>query len=403
MATHKDLFALDLGTTKFCLATLRGGESQVIELIGVSSSGMRRGMVSDFAKAADAINRLLDAGEKQLNCDIRRVVVGIAGSHLHHRVITGTKSLATGRVEQEDLDSLSIQVEQEQGSELREILHCLPLAYRIDTRDAVDNPLGFSGRVLQIDYFVVDADKNYLRDVIRLCNQCGLEVAKLYSEPLASASVTLTDEQKNLGVALADIGGGTTDGVVFVAGRPTAVFTVNIGGAMMTNDLAIGLNLSPEEGERVKQRFGLNSEDQSNTTLEVRDIRGQKKLVSARQIYPVLAARVLELASITTLQLQMFRGRLGAGLILTGGGSTVAGLGPFLERRLGMPVTAALPSSDGLLPMSTNHTEFSPKYATVLGLLNLELSRIRENSHTSRSSWSNRYISQFLTWVRELS
>jgi|GEM_PF-1218008 len=430
MLIPKGLFALDLGTTKFCIGALRespgrvgaNGSSHCLEIIGVPAQGMRRGMVAELQSAKLAINALLDAAEKQLGDDIRRVVVGIAGSHLHSRVVSTSINLVAGSVRDRDIEEISLQVEKTFALEGREILHCVPISYQVDSRPPVENAVGCTGRVLSSEYMVIDADKNYLLDVVKLCNECGLEVARLVSEPFASASVTISDDKKSLGIVLADIGGGTTDGLVFQNGRPCATFTVNVAGTLMTNDLAIGLSLPVEEAERVKVCFGLASHN-DGTSLEVVDTRGQRVLVTWRQVYPILAPRIKEMAILLARNLGPFRGRLGAGIHLTGGGSEVLGLPAFLENLLGVPVSKARPALD-LAALALQHSELSlesktlqkssptkgsvptiyaSKYATVIGLLNLEIGRQAEFRRMRRPSWPGKYLASFANWLRELA
>jgi cell division protein FtsA len=404
----KDLFALDLGTTKFCLAFLKGGargSSSSVEIIGVPAAGMRRGMISDMEQAKQALNTLLECSERQLGIDVRRVVVGIAGSHLQGKVISAAKSLLVGTVHPNDLRDLVNQVESDFQLEERELLHCVPVHYRVDMREPVENPVGFSGRVLNGDFFLIDADKAYLRDVVRLCNQCGLEVSRLVAEPFASASVTVPDERKQLGVVLADIGGGTTDCIVFQKGRPRASFTINVAGSMMTQDLAIGLNLPLDEAERVKILFGLRPKDPT-ATIDVKDLKRSSRTIGWRDALPIFGPRIQELTVMTARHLQPFKGNLGGGLLLTGGGSEVSGLVDYMEDKLAIPVervrpAITLPAGEGQAPSGS--PVFATKYATVIGLLNLEICHAEERKRGRKFGWSSRYISQFVNWLRDLS
>ena len=420
MLIPKGLFALDLGTTKFCIGALRtvpGKNTHAIEIIGVPAQGMRRGMVAELHSAKLAISALLDAAEKQLGDDIRQVVVGIAGSHLHSRVVSSSIPLIAGSVRDKDLTDLTAQIESSFALEGREILHCVPISYQVDNRPQVEQPIGCSGKVLNSEFLIIDADKNYLIDVVKLCNECGLEVVRLVSEPFASASVTVTDDKKNLGVVLADIGGGTTDGLVFQNGRPCATFTVNVAGTLMTSDIAIGLNIPIEEADRVKVCFGLSANN-DGTSLEVMDTRGQRVTVTWKQVYPILAPRLKEMAVLIARNLSPYRGRLGAGIQLTGGGSEVLGIAPFLEKLLHVPVSKSLPTMDlakltlehselnlesGTLQRQTSATIYASKYATVIGLLNLEVGRQAELRRTRRPSWPGKYLAGFANWLRELA
>jgi cell division protein FtsA len=217
----KNLFALDLGTTKFCIAALlwRDGNPR-LEIVDVPAEGMHRGMVADFSKAERCLKELIEKAEKQMDVLMDRIIVGVAGSHLRSHMAEHVIPLNRQSCHPTHLKRLAEEVEAQAEAPFRELLHCVPISYKIDQREEIDNPLGFSGAHLHGRYFIIDSDKDYLKDVIRICNNNGLEVHRLYSEPFASASVSVDDEAKRLGLAIADIGGGTTDGIVFQNGKP---------------------------------------------------------------------------------------------------------------------------------------------------------------------------------------
>jgi cell division protein FtsA len=391
----KNLFALDFGTTKFCLAMVRdtpAGAHLGVDIVSVPADGMRRGMVANIEQA-----------EKQFGADIARVVVGVAGSHLGSRIVTETRTLAGDVVDSKDLQALIDQVEARHGLDGREILHTVPIGFRVDQRETVDDPVGFRGKSLAGDFFLIDADRFYLRDLVELCNESGLQVVRLYSEPFASASVTVPDSFKQLGVACADIGGGTTDGIVFKGGRPIAAFTVNVAGKLMTNDLAIGLSVPPATAETVKLRFGIKPRD--GDAMDVKDIRGQGKTVTGAQVMPILLPRIHELCNMTARSLVPFRGTLGAGLLLTGGGADVKGITDYFQAKLGIPVARARPALGGatLAEDAVDKSAHPPKHATVIGLLNLELCRLGDLQRVRKTSWTNRYLGSLVNWIKELS
>jgi cell division protein FtsA len=214
------------------------------------------------------------------------------------------------------------------------------------------------------------------------------------------------DAFKQLGVAMADIGGGTTDGLVFKGGRPVFAFTVNVAGKHMTNDLAIGLSLSHEVAETVKLRFGVKPRPGDQMT--VTDIRGIEKLVGEADTNPVLLPRLQELSALLARELYPYRGALGAGLLLTGGGADVIGITEYFQSRLHIPVARARPmlsdeDGSGSAEAAMARSPHPTKFATVIGLLNLEIGRLGDLERTRKVSWTNRYIGQFFNWIRELS
>lgn len=404
---YRGIYALDLGTTKFCLARLRShtaGQGVVVETVSVPADGMRRGMIADKEQAKSQLNLLIEQAEKQFQSDVRNVVVGVAGSHLRSTTLSVSMQIAGGSVTQKDLRALAEQAEARVNSDSREILHVISVSYMVDDRPA-NEPLGFNGRNLHGDFFIIDSDKFYLRDIVETCNQVGLQVARLYSEPFASASVTIPDEFKQLGVAVADIGGGTTDGLVFRNGKPAGVFTVNVAGKLMTNDLSIGLSISHAEAENVKIRFGIKPRAQD--TMVVSDIKGQEKIIGGEMVNQILVPRVHELCALIAQDLKPYRGTLGAGLVLTGGGADIRGITEYFQARLRIPVTRAkpvfeygkAPAKDGVLESSPH----APRFATALGLLNLEIGRMIETQKSQKSGWSSRYLGQFINWIKDLS
>ena len=403
----KGLFALDLGTTKFVLATIQespDSSTPSISSVMVPADGMRRGMLANLEQARKALMTLLELAEREFGHDISRVIVGVAGSHLAGQMVTASTSISSGTVGQAEILDLVQKVEAQYDRTDRELLHAVPAGYRVDARESVDDPVGFHGKLLTGDFFLIDADKQYMKDIVDLCNGCGLQVTRLYSEPFASASVTVPDAHKKLGVALADIGGGTTDGVVFKYGRPAAAFTVNVAGKLMTSDLAIGLNVNLDEAEQLKLRFGIRP--RPGDVCEVHDIRGSIRTLGGDDVVRILLPRVHELGVMLANELLPFRGALGSGLLLTGGGAGVQGIAEYFQKRMGIPVDKVKPILTGGKSFDFDSVQKSPhatKLSTVIGLLNLELCRLADLEKNRKLSWTNRYLGQFINWIKELS
>lgn len=389
----KNLFALDLGTTKFCLAALCWhGDKPKLEVVDIPADGMHLGMVSDIARAERCLGELIEKAEKQLNLSIEKVVVGVAGSHL--RAYMATHSIPIGRQNctYRHIQRMIDEVETKEENPFREILHCVPVAYKIDHREEIDNPLGFTGSQLTGRFFVIDSDKDYLKDLIKICNSNGLEVTRLYSEPFASASVSVDEESKQLGIAIADIGGGTTDGIIFQNGKPVHAFTINIAGSMMTKDVAIGLNLSFSEAEKVKHHFGLSflkHQKEPSGTVDPME----------KRVFIILGSRIHELGAHLANELKGFRGLLGGGILLTGGGAQVQEIDQFMADRFKVKVSTRQPHLTEVRPKEDH---VNTRHATALGLLNLELGR-HYSDKNREGSMSRRYLDHFVNWIRELS
>ena len=378
----------------------------MIETVSVEAAGMHRGMLSNMEEASCALAKLLEIGERQFSADIGRVVVGIAGSHLVSKTGLTRVRIPTAKVEPELLSRLAEQIICDQKDALREILHCIPIAYRLDEREWIKYPVGFSGQYLAGEFFLIEADRHYLADVVQLCNQNGLEVKRLIAEPYASAAVTCDIEAKKLGVAIADIGGGTTDGIIFQDEKPVSSFTINIGGKMMTRDLSIGLGLPYAEAEKVKLRYGVGNGHRLDS-MDLSDISGTLREFSENSVYPILAPRIYELTRLLEVQLRAAKVQLGAGLVLTGGGAEIADVCAFMSRVLGIRVTKVEPALHFESPLS-NNAESQPaglasKYATVSGLLYTEFCRQLDEKKLRKNRWAGHYFGQFVNWVKELS
>ncbi len=389
----KNLFALDLGTTKFCIAALMWTQDKPrLKLIDIPADGMHRGMVADFSKAEKCLKELIDKAEKELDVLIDKVIVGVAGSHLRSHLTQHTVMLQRQSCQHRHLKRMLEEVESKEEVPFRELLHCVPVGYRIDQREEVENPLGFSGNEVTGRYFIIDSDKDYLKDLIRICNNNGLEVHRLYSEPFASASVSVDDEAKRLGLAIADIGGGTTDGIVFQNGKPVDAFTINIAGSMMSKDLAVGLGLPIRGAETVKHEHGLQYYGEPRETRHQLD-------PMAKKVFIILGSRIHELGSHLANELKDYRGLLGAGILLTGGGSQVKSIDAFLSDRFRIQVRVQQPQ---IALEGCETLRLTARYATAVGLINLELGRLHA-AEQQHGSWSRRYIDQFVNWIRELS
>ena len=393
------IYALDLGTTKFCIAKYdHQDKMNPIMMTSCPSAGMRRGMLSDFNKVSERLSELVEQAEKKFQADIRHVAVGVAGCHLKGGIVTSSHKIAEPKITQKTLDQLKIKADKNCQIPGRELLHLLPIDYMVDDRTTTTNPLSLSGQKIDSRYFYVDSDQLYLRDILGAVNEAGLEVLNLYAEPFASSCVTVPQKAKDLGIAICDIGGGTTDGIVFTDGSPTSCFTFNIGGLMMTKDIAIGLNLPFEEAEKAKSYFGLSGQKNPHEIL-VTAASGGKKTITGKEVQRILGHRIFEWADALREKLHPYKGRLGSGIYLTGGGSLVLSLSQILEKQFHVPVTTTFPSFGEL----KNNTQFAAKYATVIGLLQLETHKRLEAESIYTNPWKFPFLRQVKSWIKEFS
>ncbi|NRA43548.1 MAG: cell division protein FtsA [Oligoflexales bacterium] len=406
-----NIFALDLGTTKFCFGNLKyntPGCPPSIETISVNAGGMRRGMLTDFDKAKQSLLTLIDIAETEFNTNISKVVVGIAGSHLQSNIFKTKIPVQNQIVKESTLETLKHDAMKQKPSFHKENLHAIPLSYFLDDREPTNSPEGFSADFITGKFFRIEADKHYLNDVINLCNHCGLEVKNLYAEPYASACATLSEEEKKYGVMIADIGGGTTDGIIFHQGLPTRLFTINIGGMLMTHDLAIGLGIPFETAEHLKLSVGLDR-TKLNQKISVNNLQDKETLISNEDLYMILFSRVLELSTLLKQHLDAHKLPLKSGLVLTGGGSDVQGLEQMMSYILKIPVRKTLPNPCKQLNIDTmdqkafEQRQLASKYSTVSGMLILEQLMSLKKDPISKHGVLEKYFHNFVSWVKELS
>jgi len=394
----KNIFALDLGTTKFCLGKIDFQSEQKIDLVSVPAMGMHRGMVAGFESAKASLIELLHAAEDRFQTDILSVAVGVAGSHLESKIIQTKHNLDGCRVEGPMLDEIYKKAKADLRSPSRENMHFIPVGYQIDERRFLDEPIGFRGSMLTIDFLKIDGDQYYLQDVMALCNESGLKVERFIAEPVASASVTLTEDHKDLGTVMLDIGGGTSDGIIFKGKRPIKIFTLDIGGKMITRDLCLGLGVKEESAESLKRMAGLDLSHRSQTFVGS-GLDDMPRNIEFARIYQILAPRIGEMAKSIEMQVGPLKHHLGTGLVLTGGGSLIPGLDILFSRVLGIQVQRLQPS---ILTKTENAKVFPEKYATCLGMLNMQIGTMQQNKFNAQAKTTG-YFSKFVNWIKELT
>jgi cell division protein FtsA len=414
---NPQIFAVDLGTSKFCVARLTESNDPSagfsIESLAVPARGTKRGMVVDFTAALECLSALIEEAETRWNCDITNGVVGIAGSHLRSHVAKGSipispqDSVATATTTRLE-DQMHSAFAQSTAASQRELLDCIPVSYQIDNRDPVDDPHGFSGSVLSADFLMIDSDKAYLRDVVRLVNAAGVRVTKLISEPLASAYVCAGEDFRELGCCVVDIGGGTSDGLVFANGKPALAFSVPMAGFAMTSDLSVALNLPIREAERIKTIYGLSSAQMDQIMVE--DVHGNQKSIPGPIVAKILEARCRELTVNIARHLVPFKGRLGGGVLLTGGGSQLFGVAELMSSSIRIPVRAVNPKWQKSVGGNGRQEKLAPKFATALGLLvlgalpgNLNRPRGSVGDITGGTILPSGLMSKLRAWLREMS
>ncbi|GAB4134455.1 MAG: cell division protein FtsA [Bacteroidia bacterium] len=367
---------LDIGTTKIAALVGRKTEHDKIEILGIGkaeSLGVARGVVLNIDETVKAIRLAVEEASAKSGVDIKVVNVGIAGQHiksLQHRGMK-TRRNVEDEISQKDIDELIEDMYRLVMSPGEEIIHVIPQEYIVDNEFGIKNPIGMSGTRLEANFHIITGQVAAAKNIYKCVNKAGLEVADLTLEPLASADAVLSREEKEAGVVLVDIGGGTTDVAIFHDGiiRHTAV--IPFGGNIITEDIKEGCSIIKTQAELLKIKFGsaLASENQENEIVSIPGLRGRPhKEISVKNLANIIQARMEEIIEHVYYEIRNsgFEKKLIAGIVVTGGGSQLKHITQLIEYVTGMDTRVGYPN-EHLAASSEEVT--SPMYATGVGLV----------------------------------
>lgn len=371
---------LDIGTTKIVAMIARPNEYGKIEILGLGKSpslGVARGVVNNITQTINSIQQAVAEAQMNSGYNIKEVVVGIAGQHIrsiqHSDYISRPDSEAV--IDHEDVQLLIDQVYKLAMLPGEEIIHVLPQEYKIDGQQETKEPIGMSGGRLEASFHVVVGQASSIRNISRCVHNSGIELSGLTLEPLASADAVLSDEEKEAGVALIDIGGGTTDLAIFKDGiiRHTAV--IPFGGNVITEDIKEGCSIIEKQAEALKVRFGSAwpGENRDNEIVSIRGLRGgNPKEISLKTLSKIIHARVVEIIEQVFSEIRAYgheepKKKLIAGIVLTGGGSQLKHIKQLVEYITGMDTRIGYPNEH--LAGNSGEELLSPLYATAVGLV----------------------------------
>ena len=374
---------LDIGTTKICVTVGRRSEHGKIEILGMGkaeSAGGTRGVVSNIQKTVQAIMLAVEEASAQSNVDVKIVNVGIAGQHiksLQHRGILTRKELNT-EIQRKDIDKLIEDMYKLLMPPGEEIIHVLPQEFTVDNEPGVKDPIGMSGVRLEANFHIISGHVSAVKNILKCVGNAELETQELILEPLASSESVLSDEEKEAGVVLVDIGGGTTDLAIFHEGiiRHTAV--IPFGGNSVTEDIREGCSVMRNQAELLKTRFGsaLADENKENEIICVPGLRGREpKEISVKNLAYVIQARMEEIIENVYYEIKSsgYEKKLIAGIVITGGGAQLKHLPQLVEFVTGLDSRIGYPNEhlakNDVLPKSVYDELKSPMYATGIGLL----------------------------------
>ena len=371
---------LDIGTTKIVAMIGRMNEYGKIEVLGTGkakSMGVHRGVVNNITQTIQSIQQAVEEAENESNIEIKDVVVGIAGQHirsLHHSDYI-TRPDAESVIDDEDIERLKNQVLKLVMLPGEEIIHVLPQDYKVDSQAEVDEPIGMFGGRLEANFHVVVGQVASIRNIGRCIISAGLEMENITLEPLASSEAVLSQEEKEAGVAMIDIGGGTTDLAIFKDGiiRHTAV--IPFGGNVITEDIKEGCSIIEKQAELLKTKFGSAwpGENKDNEIVSIPGLRGRDpKEITLKNLSKIIHARAVEIIDEVFLEIKNYgheepKKKLIAGIVLTGGGAQLKHIKQLVEYITGMDTRIGYPNEH--LANDSDESLSSPLYATAVGLL----------------------------------
>ncbi len=377
MEDQKIVVGLDIGTTKICAIVGKKNEFGKLAVLGMGkadSDGVIRGIVTNIDKTINAIEKAITEAEAQSGIDIRVVNVGIAGQHIKSSIHHGgiTRASTDDEITIEDVNRLTNDMYRIVIPPGSEIIHVMPQDYIVDYEEEIMDPVGMSGIKLEADFHIITAQTNAINNINKCVKRAGLEIENLILEPLASSLAVLSEEEKEAGICLVDIGGGTTDIAIFHDNiiRHTAV--IPFGGNIVTADIKQGCMVMNHQAELLKTKFGkaIAEEASPNEIVSIPGLRNRPpKEISVKNLAHIIEARMEEIIELVHKEIitSGFENKLAGGVVLTGGGSQLNSLKQLVEFMTGMDARIGFPNEH--LGKSKVDIVKSPMFATTIGLV----------------------------------
>jgi cell division protein FtsA len=377
MNNEKIVVGLDIGTTKVCAIVGKLDAYGKLEIIGMGrsiSEGVKEGVVSNINKTMVAIGEAIEEAEKSSGIDIGSVNVGIAGKHIRSFVHKGsiTRKTNDDEITVEDVNRLNNDMYRTVTAPGTEIIHVMPQHYTVDYEENIKDPVGMAGVKLEADFHIITAQTNAIKNIKRSVERSKLKIDNLILEPLASSLSVLSEEEKEAGVVLVDIGGGTTDLAIFYDGIIRHSAVIPFGGEIITSDIKQGCAVLPLQAELLKVKFGRTMSDEASD-YEVVSIPGLRnrppKEISVKNLARIIEARVEEIVDMVHTEIirSGYAGKLAGGIVVTGGGALLQNLQELFELKTGLDTRIGYPNEH--LGKSKDESVKSPMYATAVGLV----------------------------------
>jgi cell division protein FtsA len=373
-ASGELVVGLDIGTTKICCVVGEVFDDRV-EIIGVGtvpSLGLKKGVVVNIESTVNSIRQAVILAEESAGCDLRSVYVyvGIAGNHIKGFNSPGIVAVNNREIKPADIEEVIAAARTVKISENQRIIHVMPQEYMVDDHTGIQNPIGMTGVRLVTNVHIVTADIGAVHNLVTCCNKAGLQVAELVLESIASANSVLSKDEMELGVALIDIGGGTTDLAIFCDGTIRHTCEIGLGGHNLTNDLSVGLRTPLQEAERLKEDFGgaIASFIKPNLVVDVPTVGDREpRKITQKVLVDILEARIVEILEMMNSEMIASgkKNKINGGVVLTGGTALLANLVELAEQIFDLPVRIGYPTG------ITGRVEelHSPRCTTATGLV----------------------------------
>lgn len=397
--------SIDIGTTKICVLVAKRMGDQ-IEIIGIGKSpshGLQKGVVVDIAKTINSISIAVKEAEMMAGFPIESAYIGISGAHISAVNSSGVVPIKNGQIKQSDVDSVLEAAKAIQIPEGRQILHVLPQYFVINGTDQVQDPIGMHGVRLEVFAHIITGSVSSVQNLLNCCQSAGVNVNDIILEQLASADAILSEDERELGVGVIDIGGGTSDVAFYKNSAVRHTMVLAVAGNHVTNDIAIGLRIMKNEAERIKKRYGfaIGSLIETEELVEVEMMQGEdRQVVRLSDLVLIIESRMRELFTfvnqeILTHNLQQF---MTNGIVLTGGGSLLTGARELAEEIFDCPVRIGKPR----VLFDLVETLQSPLYATGYGLLVHVLQQEKKiKMHLDQEPLTRRVLEKMKLWVSD--
>ncbi|MGL4605033.1 MAG: cell division protein FtsA [Iodobacter sp.] len=399
------IVGLDIGTSKVVAVVAEIKEDGALNVVGLGSAasrGLKRGVVVDIEKTVAAIQSALGEAELMADCKIREVITGIAGSHIKSINSDGMVAIKDKEVTAADVDRVIETASAVNIPTDHQVLHILAQEYMIDGQEGVKEPLGMSGVRLHVNVHIVSGAVSAVQNITKCVRRCGLEIEEVVLQPLASSYSVLTEDEKDLGVCLVDIGGGTTDLAIFIGGAIRHTAVIPIAGDQVTNDIAMALRTPTSEAESIKLQYGVALRHMSDPAqmIEVPGVgeRGARQM-SRHTLAEVIEPRIEELYGLVQQELRRsgFEGRLSSGIVITGGAAMMPGMVELGEEIFHMPLRMGTPKYVGGLAEVVKN----PRYSTAVGLLLIAREQLLKNPvHRGKEGSMGDVFSRMKSWFQ---